>query len=82
TITRTADNGIEYDLLINDNILYLDEKKFNHQKYFITMIEVDQEKTLSKKVSASHVFVAVLNNHYVEETISGTLTVRKMLDFT
>ncbi|QOY28082.1 Exo-glucosaminidase LytG [Bacillus velezensis] len=45
TITRTADNGIEYDLLINDNILYLDEKKFNHQKYFITMIEVDQEKT-------------------------------------
>ncbi len=46
------------------------------------MVEVDQEKTLSKKVSASHVFVAVLNNHYVEETISGTLTVRKMLDFT
>ncbi|MDU0814631.1 phage tail spike protein [Bacillus siamensis] len=82
TITRTDDNGIEYDLLINDNILYLDEKKFNHQKYFITMIEVDQEKTLSKKVSASHVFVAVLNNHYVEATISGTLTVRKMLDFT
>lgn len=26
TITRTADNGTEYDLLVNDNILYLDEK--------------------------------------------------------
>ncbi|WP_041344279.1 glucosaminidase domain-containing protein, partial [Bacillus subtilis] len=81
TITRTADNGTEYDLLVNDNILYLDEKKFNHQKYFITDIEINQEGMLSKKVTASHVFVVTLNNHYVEDTISGTFTVRKMLDF-
>lgn len=81
TITRTADNGTEYDLLVNDNILYLDEKKFNHQKYFITDIAINQEGTLSKKVTASHVFVVTLNNHYVEDTISGTFTVRKMLDF-
>ncbi|MED4827160.1 phage tail spike protein [Bacillus atrophaeus] len=81
TITRTKDNGIEYDLLVNDNILYLDERKFNHQKYFITDTEINQEKTLSKKITASHVFVAILNNHYVEDTISGTLSVRKMLDF-
>ncbi|MCY8425167.1 phage tail protein [Bacillus vallismortis] len=81
TITRTADNGTEYDLLVNDNILYLDEKKFNHQKYFITDIEINQEETLSKKVTASHVYVVTLNNHYVEDTISGTFTVRKMLDF-
>ncbi|MED4844066.1 phage tail spike protein [Bacillus atrophaeus] len=81
TITRTADNGTEYDLLVNDNILYLDEKKFNHQKYFITDIAINQEGTLSKKITASHVFVVVLNNHYIEDTISGTLSVRKMLDF-
>lgn len=81
TITRTADNGTEYDLLVNDNILYLDEKKFNHQKYFITDIEINQEGTLSKKVTASHVYVVTLNNHYVEDTISGTFTVRKLLDF-
>lgn len=81
TITRTADNGTEYDLLVNDNILYLDEKKFNHQKYFITDIGINQEGTLSKKVTASHVYVVTLNNHYVEDTISGTFTVRKMLDF-
>ena len=81
TITRTADNGTEYDLLVNDNILYLDEKKFNHQKYFITDIAINQEGTLSKKVTASHVYVVTLNNHYVEDTISGTFTVRKMLDF-
>ncbi|MEC1650088.1 phage tail protein [Bacillus vallismortis] len=81
TITRTADNGTEYDLLVNDNILYLDEKKFNHQKYFITDIEINQEGTLSKNVTASHVYVVTLNNHYVEDTISGTFTVRKMLDF-
>ncbi|CAI6266448.1 Phage minor structural protein [Bacillus subtilis] len=81
TITRTADNGTEYDLLVNDNILYLDEKKYNHQKYFITDIAINQEGTLSKKVTASHVYVVTLNNHYVEDTISGTFTVRKMLDF-
>ncbi|KIN37967.1 hypothetical protein B4071_2803 [Bacillus subtilis] len=81
TITRTADNGTEYELLVNDNILYLDERKFNHQKYFITDIEINQEGTLSKKVTASHVYVVTLNNHYVEDTISGTFTVRKLLDF-
>ncbi|MGG0786949.1 glucosaminidase domain-containing protein, partial [Bacillus glycinifermentans] len=40
TITKTQENGTEFDLLVNDNILYLDEKKFNHQKYYITDVEV------------------------------------------
>ncbi|MFB8734633.1 hypothetical protein ACEQPO_14180 [Bacillus sp. SL00103] len=36
------DNGNEFDLLVPGNILYLDEKVYNHQKYYITDIELDQ----------------------------------------
>lgn len=71
TITETQENGTEFDLLVNYNILYLDEKKFNHQKYYITNVALRQENNVLKKtVSASHIFSVLLINNYVNETVS------------
>ncbi|MFP3393660.1 alkaline phosphatase, partial [Brevibacillus sp. SIMBA_076] len=70
TIGRTPDNGIEFDLLTTDNILYLDEKKFRHQKYYITDVELDQQNgVLTKTVSASHVFSVLLVNNRVDDSV-------------
>ncbi|MCY7961367.1 phage tail protein [Bacillus spizizenii] len=80
TITRTADNGAEFDLLVPDNILYLDEKKFKQQKYYITDVEVKQEKSLlTKTVKASHVYLLLINN-YVHDTATKKMTIKDSLD--
>ncbi|MDA7025057.1 phage tail protein [Bacillus sp. CLL-7-23] len=81
TITKTQENAIEFDLLVNDNILYLDEKKFNHQKYYITDVDIHQEKNvLRKTVSASHIFTVLLINNRIHETVSKKLKLREALD--
>jgi hypothetical protein len=82
TITKTQENGTEFDLLVDDNILYLDEKKFNHQKYYITGVELHQEKNvISKTVTASHIFTVLLINNRIHETVSKKLRLRDALDF-
>ncbi|WP_061578559.1 phage tail protein, partial [Bacillus licheniformis] len=81
TITKTQENGTEFDLLVNDNILYLDEKKFNHQKYYITDVEVRQENNiLTKTVTAAHIFSVLLINNYVNDTVTKKLKLREALD--
>ncbi|KAA6475138.1 phage tail spike protein [Bacillus swezeyi] len=81
TITKTQENGTEFDLLVNDNILYLDEKKFNHQKYYITNVALRQENNVLKKtVSASHIFSVLLINNYVNETVSKKMTIKEAFD--
>ncbi|ATH95180.1 alkaline phosphatase [Bacillus glycinifermentans] len=81
TITKTQENAIEFDLLVNDNILYLDEKKFNHQKYYITNVDVRQENNVLKKtVTASHIFSVLLINNYVNETVSKKMTIKEAFD--
>ncbi|WP_195257946.1 phage tail protein [Bacillus paralicheniformis] len=82
TITKTQENGTEFDLLVDDNILYLDEKKFNHQKYYITGVQLHQEKNvISKTVTASHIFTVLLINNRIHETVSKKLRLRDALDF-
>ncbi|APJ28479.1 phage tail protein [Bacillus sp. H15-1] len=82
TITKTQENGTEFDLLVDDNILYLDEKKFKHQKYYITGVELHQEKNvISKTVTASHIFTVLLINNRIHETVSKKLRLRDALDF-
>ncbi|KYC80788.1 phage tail protein [Bacillus licheniformis] len=82
TITKTQENGTEFDLLVDDNILYLDEKKFNHQKYYITDVELHQEKNVIRKtVTASHIFTVLLINNRIHETVSKKLRLRDALDF-
>ncbi|MED0807961.1 phage tail protein, partial [Bacillus paralicheniformis] len=81
TITKTQENAIEFDLLVIDNILFLDERKFNHQKYYITNVEVRQENNvLRKTVSASHIFSVLLINNYVTETTSKKMTIKEAFD--
>ncbi|PCK15083.1 alkaline phosphatase [Bacillus pumilus] len=83
TLLRTEDNGTEFDLLVPGNILYLDEKVYNHQKYYITDIELDQRRknVLQKKVTANHVYTVLLVNDRVEEKISKKLNIKEALDF-
>ncbi|MDE1412605.1 phage tail protein [Bacillus licheniformis] len=82
TITKTQENGTEFDLLVDDNILYLDEKKFNHQKYYITGVQLYQEKNVIRKtVTASHIFTVLLINNRIHETVSKKLRLRDALDF-
>lgn len=83
TLFRTEDNGTEFDLLVPGNILYLDEKVYNHQKYYITDIELDQSRknVLQKKVTANHVYTVLLVNDRVEEKISKKLNIKEALDF-
>lgn len=83
TLYRTEDNGTEFDLLVPGNILYLDEKVYNHQKYYITDIELDQSRknVLQKKVTANHVYTVLLVNDRVEEKISKKLKINEALDF-
>ncbi|MGM0971145.1 MAG: phage tail protein [Bacillota bacterium] len=82
TLLRTEDNGTEFDLLVPGNILYLDEKVYNHQKYYITDIELDQSRknVLQKKVTANHVYTVLLVNSRVEEKTSKRLNVKEALD--
>lgn len=81
TITKTQENAIEFDLLVIDNILFLDERKFNHQKYYITNVEIRQENNvLRKTVSASHIFSVLLINNYVTETVSKKMTIKEAFD--
>ncbi|WP_169056837.1 phage tail protein [Bacillus pumilus] len=83
TLMRTEDNGTEFDLLVPGNILYLDEKVYNHQKYYITDIELDQSRknVLQKKVTANHVYTVLLVNDRVEEKISKKMKINEALDF-
>lgn len=82
TLMRTEDNGTEFDLLVPGNILYLDEKEYNHQKYYITDIELDQSRknVLQKKVTANHVYTVLLVNDRVEEKTSKKLNIKEALD--
>ncbi|PRR92900.1 MULTISPECIES: phage tail protein [unclassified Bacillus (in: firmicutes)] len=82
TLLRTEDNGTEFDLLVPGNILYLDEKVYNHQKYYITDIELDQSRknVLQKKVTANHVYTVLLVNSRVEEKTSKILNIKEALD--
>nr|WP_060596923.1 phage tail protein [Bacillus pumilus] len=82
TLFRTEDNGTEFDLLVPGNILYLDEKVYNHQKYYITDIELDQSRknVLQKKVTANHVYTVLLVNNRVEEKTSKKLNIKEALD--
>ncbi|MFJ6204235.1 phage tail protein [Bacillus pumilus] len=82
TLLRTEDNGTEFDLLVPGNILYLDEKIYNHQKYYITDIELDQSRknVLQKKVTANHVYTVLLVNDRVEEKTSKKLNIKEALD--
>ncbi|MDM5320927.1 phage tail protein [Bacillus pumilus] len=82
TLLRTEDNGTEFDLLVPGNMLYLDEKIYNHQKYYITDIELDQSRknVLQKKVTANHVYTVLLVNSRVEEKTSKKLNIKEALD--
>ncbi|HBU89832.1 hypothetical protein C2W58_00802 [Bacillus pumilus] len=82
TLLRTEDNGTEFDLLVPGNILYLDEKVYNHQKYYITDIELDQSRknVLQKKITANHVYTVLLVNDRVEEKTSKKLNIKEALD--
>ncbi|MGG3346291.1 phage tail spike protein [Bacillus subtilis] len=81
-ITKTQENKSEFDLIETDAILYLDEKVYKHQKYFITETEVNQNSngTLVKKVNAKHIYNALLAVNYVDTSITKTLSLRAALD--
>lgn len=83
TLQRTQENGAEFELLVVDNILYLDEKKYNHQKYYITNVSLHQENgMLTKTVTAAHIFSVLLINNRIEKTVSKKLGIKEALDIT
>lgn len=81
TLPRTKENVAEFELLAVDNILYLDEKKYNHQKYYITNVSLHQENgMLTKTVTAAHIFSVLLINNRIEKTVSKKLSIKEALD--
>ncbi|WP_144472929.1 phage tail spike protein [Bacillus pumilus] len=81
TLPRTQENATEFELLVVDNILYLDEKKYNHQKYYITNVSLHQENgVLTKTVTAAHIFSVLLINNRIEKTVSKKLGIKEALD--
>ncbi|MFB7033175.1 phage tail spike protein [Bacillus altitudinis] len=81
TLPRTKENAAEFELLVVDNILYLDEKKYNHQKYYITNVSLHQENgMLTKTVTAAHIFSVLLINNRIEKTVSKKLSIKEALD--
>ncbi len=81
TLPRTQENATEFELLVVDNILYLDEKKYNHQKYYITNVSLHQENgVLTKTVTAAHIFSVLLINNRIEKTVSKKLSIKEALD--
>ncbi|PAK33603.1 phage tail protein [Bacillus safensis] len=81
TLPRTQENGAEFELLIVDNVLYLDEKKYNHQKYYITNVSLHQENgVLTKTITAAHIFSVLLINNRIEKTVSKKLSIKEALD--
>ncbi|PRS65067.1 phage tail spike protein [Bacillus pumilus] len=81
TLPRTQENVAEFELLIVDNVLYLDEKKYNHQKYYITNVSLHQENgVLTKTVTAAHIFSVLLINNRIEKTVSKKLSIKEALD--
>lgn len=81
SLVRTLENAAEFELLVVDNILYLDEKKYNHQKYYITNVSLHQENgMLTKTVTAAHIFTVLLINNRIQKTISKKLGIKEALD--
>ncbi|MEH6903577.1 phage tail protein [Bacillus safensis] len=81
SLVRTLENATEFELLVVDNILYLDEKKYNHQKYYITNVSLHQENgMLTKTVTAAHIFTVLLINNRIENTVSKKLSIKEALD--
>ncbi|WP_144474000.1 phage tail spike protein [Bacillus pumilus] len=81
TLPRTQQNAAEFEHLVVDNILYLDEKKYNHQKYYITNVSLHQENgMLTKTVTAAHIFSVLLINNRIEKTVSKKLGIKEALD--
>ncbi|WP_144555693.1 phage tail spike protein [Bacillus pumilus] len=81
TLPRTQQNAAEFEQLVVDNILYLDEKKYNHQKYYITNVSLHQENgMLTKTVTAAHIFSVLLINNRIEKTVSKKLGIKEALD--
>ncbi|WP_144482369.1 phage tail spike protein [Bacillus pumilus] len=81
TLPRTQENATEFEQLVVDNILYLDEKKYNHQKYYITNVSLHQENgMLTKTVTAAHIFSVLLINNRIEKTVSKKLGIKEALD--
>ncbi|WP_144523669.1 phage tail spike protein, partial [Bacillus pumilus] len=81
TLSRTQENATEFEQLVVDNILYLDEKKYNHQKYYITNVSLHQENgMLTKTVTAAHIFSVLLINNRIEKTVSKKLGIKEALD--
>ncbi|PCK14776.1 alkaline phosphatase [Bacillus pumilus] len=81
TLPRTQENAAEFELLVVDNVLYLDEKKYKHQKYYITNVSLHQENgMLTKTVTAAHIFSVLLINNRIEKTVSKKLNIKEALD--
>ncbi|MGE6628710.1 phage tail protein [Bacillus pumilus] len=81
TLPHTQQNAAEFEQLVVDNILYLDEKKYNHQKYYITNVSLHQENgVLTKTVTAAHIFSVLLINNRIEKTVSKKLSIKEALD--
>ncbi|MET1176930.1 phage tail spike protein [Peribacillus simplex] len=79
TISLTEDNRVEYDQLINDNIIVIDEKRFKKQRYFILNVESDHIEFV-KTITASHTYVTRLVNNYVSRAKKGKLSLKTGLD--
>lgn len=79
TISLTDENQIEYDMLTNDNIIVIDEKRFKQQRYIILNVDADHID-FTKTISAQHTYVARLVNNDVSGTKTGSLTLEAALN--
>ncbi|MEC1584346.1 phage tail protein [Bacillus spizizenii] len=80
TIELTYDNQLAFNLLTETNVLIVDEKTFGAQRYFITDVEKEQvDESLTKVITAHHMYTMRLNNHFVNEELSGRLSLSKAL---
>ncbi|MGG1014859.1 phage tail protein [Bacillus subtilis] len=81
TIELTPDNQLAFNLLTEMNVLIVDERSFWGQRYFITDVEKEQvDEHLTKVVTAHHMYTMRLNNHFVNEELTGKISLDKALN--
>ncbi|KMM55449.1 hypothetical protein ACH95_19145 [Bacillus glycinifermentans] len=73
-------NKLPFNALVGRNIIYIDERVHRSQRYFIRDVQTSQDgESLTKTVTASHIYLMRLQGHRIDNIISGTQSLENAL---